>query len=79
MNLFGKKKTNEGPTILHPYIVRYKLLRILSAEGIINEPHCLAAVVDRVSSEYEKDWERCVATCRDLEIDTDRFIRHVAR
>lgn len=63
--------------LLRPYQMRYKLLRILMAEGVIDEPHCLAAVVDRIATEYKKDYERCVNTCYDLERDTDRFVRRV--
>lgn len=61
--------------ILHPDRFRYQFLRMLMAEGVIDEPHSLAAVVDHVVTEYEKDWSRCVATCYDLERDAERFVR----
>ena len=49
------------------------------AEGVIDEPNCLAAVVDNIATGYEKDYIRCVDTCKDLEDDTNRFVRRWRR
>ena len=62
--------------VLHPDRVRYKLLRVLMTEDIIDEPNCLAVVVDHIATEYEKDWSRCVNTCYDLGQDTEKFVRN---
>ena len=59
--------------VLDPGQFRYRFLRMLMAEGIIEEPHCLAAVVDSVASAYEMDWARCVNSCYDLERDEEQI------
>ena len=58
--------------MLHPDIMRYKLVRMLGMEGVLN-PYAIASVVQTVGDAYEQDWARCVNTCYDLECDTKRF------